>query len=399
MNASTASTALSTTSTAVRSLPGRIGAPALLGAAFVGLAALTIFIQIFRLDVATDLGPHADMTVDALKTGDWPGNFLFYGLNALFAGFSADARLIRVSSAAILTVAIVAKYLLSYRVAVDELRRLGLTGSRVVTATVLVALMFAFSIPTRTVYLGQLPANVWHNSTTILLMPLALGLFVLTLAYVRTGTRKLLLWAVVVGALGIATKPTFTMALGFTLPLFALAERRNLRSFRDTVGLSVALALVVGLQYLYIYKAGPGTGEADSSVTLDPLNVWESYSTSIPLSLLASLAFPLVALTVLRGRLWGYDAFRYATGLTVVAIAMFVLLSETGPREFDGNFAWQSYVAVFLLFLVTTIRGLAAWRQGGVGLLGRALLSAAFLAHVLAGAWFLYFMFDHGSTT
>jgi hypothetical protein len=383
--------------TALRSVPRRIGAPALFAAGFVGLAALAIFIQIFRLDVSTDLAPHADMTVAALKTGDWPGNFLFYGLNALFAGFSTDVRLVRVSAAAILTVAVVAKYLLSYRFASAELRRIGVGASPATTAGVIAALMFAFSIPTGTAYIGQLPANVWHNSTTIVLMPLSLGLFALTLAYVRTGVRKWLLWAILVGALGVATKPTFAMALGFALPLFALLQRRDLRSVRDTLGLSIVLALAVGLQYLYIYKAGPGTTESDSSVVLRPLHVWESYTASIPLSLLASLALPLVALAVLRRRLWDYDAFRYASLLTVVAIAMFALLSESGPREFDGNFAWQSYVAVFLLFLVTTVRGLAAWREGGLQLVAKLLLGAAFVAHVAAGAWFLFYMFDRGT--
>lgn len=390
MNAATAATAL-------RSVPRRIGTPALVAAGFVGLAGLAIFIQIFRLDVSTDLAPHADMTVNALKTGDWPGNFLFYGLNALFAGFSTDVRLIRVSAAGILTVAVVAKYLLSYRFATAELRRVGLDASPVTTAAVIAALMFAFSIPTATPYIGQLPANVWHNSTTIVLMPLSLGLFALTLAYVRTGVRKWLLWAILVGALGVATKPTFAMALGFALPLFALVQRRDLRSLRDTVGLSVVLAFAVGLQYLYIYKAGPGTSEAESSVVLRPLHVWESYTSSIPLSLLASLALPIVALVVLRRRLWDYDAFRYAALLTVVAIAMFALLSETGPREFDGNFAWQSYVAVFLLFLVTTVCGLGAWRQGALRLVEKALLGAAFVAHVAAGCWFLFYMFDRGT--
>lgn len=374
----------------------RVPSSVLAGTVLVGVAALVIFVQIFRRDVAADLAPHADMTIAAIQSGDWPGNFLFYGLNAVFAGFSTDVRVVRIAAAVILTLAVMAKYVVSWRFADMELRRLGVgQGSVPALAAVLVLLMFCFSIPTTTFYIGQLPANVWHNSTTILLMPFAILLFATSLAYVRTLDRKWLIWALVVGLLGILTKPTFAMALGFALPLFALVERRSLRAFGGAVALSVGLAVLIGLQYLYIYHLGPGTAETDSDVVLKPFHVWQTYSQSIWVSVLASLAFPLVALAVLRRRLWSYDAFRLAVLVTITAVGMFALLSEVGPREFDGNFAWQAYVAVFMLFMVVLVRSIAAWREG-LDRFSIALIATGFLVHVASGGWFFWQLFDRG---
>jgi hypothetical protein len=375
----------------------RLPTPVLAGTAVIGVAALGIFVEIFRRDTATDLAAHADMTVTALRTGEWQGNFLFYGLNALFAGFTTDERTIRISAAAILTLSVMAKYLVTWRFADRELQREGVgRGSVTGLAAVLVLLMLCFSIPTKTIYIGQLPANVWHNSTTILLMPFAVLLFATSLAYVRTLDRKWLLWALGVGLLGILTKPTFAMALGFVLPVFALVERRQARAVAGAVVLSVGLAVLIGLQYLYIYHLGPGTAETDSNVVLKPFHVWEMYTDNVLRSVLASVAFPLVALAVLRRRLWSYDAFRFAVLLTIVGIGMFALLSETGPREFDGNFAWQAYVAVYVLFMVTLVRSISAWRAG-LNRIAASAIAIAFLVHVASGIWFVTQMFHRGT--
>ncbi len=375
----------------------RFPAPVLIGAGAIGLIALAIFVEIFRRDVATDLAVHADMTIVALQSGEWQGNVLFYGLNALFAGFSTDERTVRIAAAAVLTLAVSAKYLVTWRFADGELRRDGVgRGSVPALAVLLVLLMLCFSLPTKTIYIGQLPANVWHNSTTILLMPFAVLLFTTSLAYVRTLDPRWLLWALGVGLLGILAKPTFAMAVGFVLPVFALLERRQRRAVGGALALSVGLATLIVVQYFYVYYLGPGTSEADSDVVLKPWHVWSVYSESIWRSVLASIAFPLVALVVLRRRLWSYDAFRYAVLLTVVGIGMFALLSETGPRELDGNFAWQAYVAVYMLFMVVLVRSISAWRAG-LHWVATAILGVAFLVHVVSGVRFVLEMFERGN--
>jgi hypothetical protein len=163
------------------------------------------------------------------------------------------------------------------------------------------------------------------------------------------------------------------------------------------------MGLFVLIQYVYtfksgsteaVYEAGNFGVSGESQVRVDLLHVWRFYSASIPLSLVASFAFPVVALVAYRRRLLDDGLLRYALALEVAGVAVFAVLTESGVREFHGNFIWQAMVGNYLVFLVTLIRTwpiLDFTRER----VRSAAVTLAFCAHVAAGFYFLAYYFSN----
>jgi hypothetical protein len=345
------------------------------------------------------------MTRAAEASGTFPGNPGFYFMNALLAGWSDDDKLLRGSLLVLLSVATAFKAWASIGVIGGELRQEGPdatapAGSRLplmaFVAAVLLTFAFSFHFGSQNHYLGQIPANVWHNSTVVFLMPFAVALFALAVRYLRTGDTGLVKWLIVLGVLNVLAKPSFTFCF---LPIFPIAALLRFGwgtpAFWRAVGVTAAIGAAVLLQYVYIYVVKPeGTGMAnDGSLALGPFDVWSYYSTSIPFSLLASYVFPIVALALGGRRIAGNLGVQLALAMTVVGLVEFALIKETGSRMFDGNFLWQAIVATYMLFLAlvaATLRWIRAtgwsWRNG--------LVTIAFLAHVVAGLVYLNGWFD-----
>jgi hypothetical protein len=384
-----------------------VPAPVWAIAVVVGGASAFIFATAFHAEWISDLGLHVATVEAMLATHTVPGDPLYFALLATAVGFQKSTAALDVATVAVLGIAVGVKYLISAWIALREtdaeglrLRVSGETG-----LVLLVALLpFAFSLPTNHIFLGQEPPNVFHSSTTIFLMPFALLLFYFSARYLRTGDREWLYASAGLALLNVLAKPSFVLALIVVLPIAALIRFRGSRELWRAWGLAAFMAALVVGQYLYIYKTGSGdklqeaaglVSTVPSHVRIDPFGVWSHYSSSIPLSFLASFAFPLVALAVYGRRLLEYDLVRYAFGLLAVSLAIFILLTETGSRQFDGNFGWQVIVSSYIAFLVTLIRVWDLRYERPVAL--EAAVWATFAAHLVAGGIFLHYYFIHHS--
>jgi hypothetical protein len=235
-------------------------------------------------------------------------------------------------------------------------------------------------------------------------MPFALLLFYFSAQYLRTGSRNGLLAAAGLAVLNVAAKPSFVLPLVVVFPIAALIRFRGSRETWEAWGLTAFMAALLVGQYLYIYETDSGAKLQEaaglvttvpSHVRIDPFHVWSHYSSSIPLSFLASFAFPLVAVVAYGRRLLEYDLARYALALLGVSLAIFILFTETGSREFDGNFGWQVIVSSYVAFLAILVRvwDLRYLRPPVV----EGLVWLAFAAHVVAGGVFLHYYFVHHS--
>lgn len=378
-----------------------------LGAALglvIFVASGVFFALMFRDHLVSDAPLHAAVVRGVISTHELPGNFLFYATVALGAAFRSSLHAIELSMTGVLALAVAAKFGISAAVAVRHSASAPRSPPKLLIASVAL-LCFAFSIPTDTVYLGQLPPNVWHNPTTIFLMPLAVTLFATSAQFLRTGARRWLWASAGLAFLNVAAKPSFVLALIVVFPVAAIIRFKRGRATLEALALCFWMALLVGLQYLYIYETGSEqriyraagfAGEAASKVRLDPFHVWSHYSSNVPLSLLASIAFPVVAVVVYRRRLLADALVRYGLALAAAGLIIFVALSETGVREFHGNFAWQAIVCNYLLFLVVLVRVGALWTEPPVSR-GRILVAVTFLAHVAAGVAFLAYYLSKGT--
>lgn len=342
------------------------------------------------------------LTATGLENGRFPGNMLFYWLDALLSGFSRDYWRLKLALVIIVGAATGAKVFLSVRFVGHELRRSAGGGPRLPElagwAAMLVFLVaVAFSLPGHNEYLGQIPPNIWHNSTTMLLMPFAVGLFWTSLCFLRTGDTRFLWWSLPLIALNILAKPSLVLCLFPVFPIAAAIRFGRSGTTLRAWALIAAGMLMLALQYVYIYVAGPGVEDSSSSVIVDPLAVWHLYTREIPRALLASYLFPVVALVLGGRRVWRSEAVRYALALATSGLLEFCLLSETGARRGDGNFLWQAAITNYLLFLTIVsalIPWLAASRRRDPRLV---LIGVAFAAHVWAGLHYLDHWFSTGT--
>jgi hypothetical protein len=368
--------------------------------AIVGVLTAAIITEALLQHLQADFPEHLGMTAAAIRSGVFPGDAGFYFMNALFAGFSTSGKALKGSLLVLLSIATAGKTWASIVIVRREAGESVWAGDRlpiwVLTAVALCA--FAFSFPGEHEYLGQIPANVFHNSTEIFVMPFAVALFGLSLAYLHRPDPRLVQWGIPLVAANVLIKPSLLFCLVPVFPVAVLLRYGWSQELRRAVILAAVALLLILAQYLYIYVVRPGgtTSANDGSVALGPFVVWNDYTTSIPKALLLSYVLPIVAAVVGGRRILRSTAVLYAVGLTVVGLVEFAVLKETGTREFDGNFLWQAIVCTYLLFLALVSTTVTWVRERGWNWRS-ATIAVAFLAHVVAGAAYLYTWFHTGA--
>jgi predicted small integral membrane protein len=375
--------------------------PAVVLGALALVVSGAIVAAMLRDHVAADFPQHVRFTAIGLDTGEFPSNPLFYVLDATLAGFSTDYLYLKGALVVLLAVAGGLKVALSVRFVQDEaaMRRMPLWALGLVGACAV-----AFSLPmTHSVYLGQVPPNVWHNSTLMLAAPFAVGQFWTGVRYLRAPARRDLLWCLAFGLVGIAAKPSFFLAFGPAFALAVLLRYGWSAPTRDAGLMLAACAVLLAGEYVYTYvvEPAPERGPTDSNVVIDPLRIWRRYSDDLPLSFLASYLFPLAAISLGGRRLRHSRAVRLAVVTAAVGLLEFVLLKETGYREPDANFLWGAIITNYTLFLACVgalVPGLWQIDRSDRAQVARVgLVLAALGAHVVAGLLYLYHLFHAGT--
>jgi hypothetical protein len=383
----------------------------------VGLAATiatgVLLREAVHRGLTSDFPTDVAFTAHGLRTGVFPGDFMFQILNATFAGFRTDTPALYVSLFIVLALATGVKVWLSARFVIKESAavsesmtqnpRLAVAATAAALCTIAFCLPVTrgahtaagfctptYCLPAISYYLGEVPPNVWHNPSTILSMPFAIGLFWTSLIFLRRGDSKYLWWSLLLGGLGIAVKPSFILCFLPVFPLAALVafgwDRRLLRA----LFLTLTIAGLLGLQYVYVYVVDPSgsTATTSSGVGIMPFAVWTSYTSDIPLAIFASYFFPIVAIVVGREVVWRSRAVQYAFALAIVGLTEYALLAEKGARAAEGNFTWQAIITQYIL-LLALVAALVPWlcsRRWGIR---QAVIAVAFGAQLWAGVHYL----------
>ncbi len=251
------------------------------------------------------------------------------------------------------------------------------------------------------VLIGQTPPSVWHNSTTILLSPLAFVSAVYVLKTWADGSRRHILLAS--GSLLLATwaKPNFSIAFIPAALILVVVSRpcasgsRRNRVLHTLVVVLPALILLV-FQYLLTF-VNPVDDMEKVSYVIKPFAQWEQFTDHMLVSVLRSIFFPLVVLLVVFAKrrkvslplLLGW--FTYG-----IAMSIFILFHEIypdGSPRFHGNFGWGAIPATYLLFAVSLKEWLEV-RRTGPRLKRQSMfldffIFGSFLVHVLVGVVYL----------
>jgi hypothetical protein len=255
------------------------------------------------------------------------------------------------------------------------------------------------TIWTRNLYLGYVyPASTYHNPTTLLLKPLALLSFALTAKSLERSildhaSWKLVLAASAAGVLSALAKPSWLLCFlpGLALTILFDPRLRKRRSAFEVVAAVLLSGLcVLAWQYMFLY----GDRGADQ-IIFTPQKWLSQYGFLAPLKLLLSIAYPLSVLIVF----WKEVRQSPLMGLawTTFACSLFLAygFSETGSRTGHDNLGWSAQIALFVLFVASTITMVGTVRQAASDSLSRLMDSrtavpiALFLLHVAGGAiWY-----------
>ena len=254
-------------------------------------------------------------------------------------------------------------------------------------------LVFASNLPGPDHYfLGQINPNVWHNSTTILLMPVAIILFDRSYRFLTSPSLSEAWMLTGLTVLSLFIKPSFFFCFGIVFPLFLMLKVGVKKAFwwgMLPVGLG---GLVLIGQYYLIFRLSPSLPEAAateaSGVQFAPFLVWGASTSNYLWSILSSLLFPLTFVGCFPKRLLKTGILTYAWSLFLIALLIFIFIAETGDRALHGNFTWQAVVCSFLLFMATVKEGLTLlpdWKRGNKV----KVLVFTFLLHVMAGVGYM----------
>jgi hypothetical protein len=221
-----------------------------------------------------------------------------------------------------------------------------------------IALLFTFSLPVsfnlHQYYLGQFPANIWHNSTTIAVMPFVVLAFHASYRYLNHPARRFFIWLCIWTVLIYITKPSILPVLILILPGFALVRHGPGKVFGMTMVYAVITVLLLIWPLLFV-SGGRNGNNVGGGLGIGLFEVWSLYSNSYILSVLASLLFPLVVIAVYFKDGKRDFLLQFAWAAWFVALAMYALLYETGEFMKAGNFGWQVLMASYLLFLASLV--------------------------------------------
>jgi len=202
-------------------------------------------------------------------------------------------------------------------------------------------------------YFGYLPYNSFHNSTLILLMPIALWIYYLTIDWfnIKTNPIKSAFQLVVYNTISIFIKPSYFFVYAFVLPSISIIKYRLTRKFFVSclIILFSSIALIFLYYLVYIFDDNPIN--KSSSVSIMPFAVWDLYSNNKVLYSVLSYIFPLTFLILLFNRLVKEKMFLFVIFSVIISIFIYIVLAEDGPRFTHSNFSWQILVSNYILFI------------------------------------------------
>lgn len=376
----------------------------------------SIFSGIILFDISTDIQLHLDYIIRIIdRELPPPSNFLYYLIVYVLAAFRSDINALSISAVLVLSLSLTFKYIITVQFLVKNVSTCPQKSILLEKYIMFISLtlLIVFSLPAVNsileyhYYIGQIPPNVWHNSTTIFLMPFALMLFLISCEQIENPVNYRIITITLLLIFNILIKPSYVFVFFIAYPIMMTLKFR----FGKIMLLNMIPVVIGGMflffQYLGIYKYGYGNLYHDNSrVVVDIFGVWSQFSSNIISSLIVSVFFPLVYLLIYRDSVIESVQLRYALLSYIVAVSIFSIFSETGTRQYHGNFFWQCVVTSYFLFMVTVglfLRKVACTvpLQDGVGIndiftklsLKDKVIGVSYILHFFSGIIYLSIIF------
>ncbi len=348
---------------------------------FIFIFCLTFFYYIL-LYVRTDIQLHIEQFEILLAQGKFPIPPLYYFTIYVLSYIVGN---LRIASVILLSIAVVAKYLTALKIGSDY------KVKKSYLAYIILATMIAIPILTKkSVLVGKISMNVWHNSTVIFLMPFAILLFIYSYKIIEAKKidkrNGLILFVLIL--LNVLIKPSFLFVFIPIFPLLFFINTKDWKQSLVALSFSVYGFFCIIMEYVYIYITNPNK-EGDG-VGFGFAKVWIFHSGDyLIIDLLSSIALPLVVCILFFERIKKDKRFIYAISLFIFSVLIYLVIHETGERTYHGNFAWQAIVCNYILFLLSTLIGFEYVKEKGWKQRKSIWFLVFFSLHTFSG--FLYF--------
>ncbi len=348
-----------------------------------GLIALIVAIRIFKY---SDFGGHISIGLRILnKEIPFTINSIFYigmaKINAalIYLGIPSEENFSRIITASsIVTIAMVVKYALT-----DNYLQ-----NRMQAFLLLFAAPITFQYGVR--YLGFIQPNVWHNTSTMALMPFAILLYTQSLSIIAGKRRSnlaflaiILVNAIIKPSLLIVFVPTYGAIMGYRFILDL--KEGNATPYKTVATFLPPLLAMSCILIIYFGTYSDGNRIGGNSIAFMPFHIARTMANisgvTVWEGVLFSVLFPLstvLAVIMTKAKVPMDIVFSYL--LLFFSLAFYYALAETGDRMNHGNFGWSYIPSMYLVFL-SSIKfvenlGKSFWRS---------LALSAFYLHVLAG--------------
>lgn len=335
-----------------------------------------------------------------------PPTALFYVLVGLVGFGQADFTLLMGAAMVVCAALVTAKWWITRNILRNHYQAQPAVQDNDAAADWLaLALIFVCSLPTPDWWqagryiIGQPSPNYWMNGTLLASWPFALILFWQSYRQLQQPQAGWWRWMTLWLVLLLVSKPSYAFVFAVVYPVFLVARHGFARAVRWQLVPFVGLAMLLAIEFylvfwqaesVYVKQFNKGN---PSGVEICPFCVWNLYSSHILRSVLAGVAFPLgVALAYwsdLRHKL----LFWYAWAGFLASLAISAAFAQTGEEHYTWAFRFQTYIASYLLFLVSALLVREKISAQGPGLRGRSRwLVLLFLLHLLSGFVYLFKM-------
>lgn len=254
-------------------------------------------------------------------------------------------------------------------------------------------------------YVGTITSTIYHNTTYIGLAPFAL----LAMLYFYRAWQGIhhkidvFSWCAYTVFLTIATscKASFVFAFAPALLILLVADlvkTRGKNLLREVVmGCSVLPSIALCLiQSMLLFGDGTNQIALIFSVDFDPEQMaWGFFNPTMTISFLRSFVFVGAVGILLYRMAWASFQYRFSLLLFGVALAEALLLVEDGPRLYDANLWWGTFICFLILLLESVSIWAQAWLSCRQGTAARGqrwrvtVCGVAFLWHVVTGVGYL----------
>lgn len=355
--------------------------------------------QAVKSHAVSDLPAHVEFTIRFSREHIFPAYTLWYRLVYLASGFSQIYNTIAIASITLLSGLVVFKYLITYYILKENNHNLKVAALFAFALIIVMPLVSYYSCETKSVgsvcitsfhvYLGNIAPNQWHNSTLILAMPFNLLLFYFSVKNIFSNKLSTYFIIAALSVISILCKPNYAMAFLPVLCTTILILNREKWLLALTKCSIVAFPSLVILLYQWYYTfINSNLLTPGAKTVIAPFFVWSHYSPHIPLSLLLSIAFPLVVLLFFYKKL---DLYLKLGWITFLVALCFAIVFAEQPNWGAGNFFWGAIAANYVLFLFSL--NLLLKQANSL----KSIMAYFFLgAHFLSGCFFLAAFFIGG---